>query len=313
MLSASPLRDLPLPAKLVVTVFLMSVGLGYCWAMMQLHFQQASKGNLLPGITDVVERFSGQRAPWEKDDSPEKKPADNNNAAANNVPAPKQPKLVDAAKIKSIINARCAGCHGDGGEKAEIPLEKWDDVKKLLEPSPEKSKMHKVIAKDNEDSFNKDNMTQAFTLKSMVKLGKDDDIDWKEMLKKHKEMEAQLRPERETERLILVSWLESGAPEESYEKDAFPLPEALRNRKLNAEFGGVKAPELVKEEKVVQKKKRNPKDRQLSVESLTQSTHAHLLTFSILWAATGLVFAFTSYCVKRAHPHCTHSVGRSSS
>jgi hypothetical protein len=28
---------------------------------------------------------------------------------------------------------------------------------------------------------------------------------------------------------------------------------------------------------------------------MTQSTHAHLLSFSMLWALTGLVFAFTSY------------------
>ena len=35
--------------------------------------------------------------------------------------------------------------------------------------------------------------------------------------------------------------------------------------------------------------------KQVSVEGLTQSTHAHLLSFSMLFGLTGLVFAFTSY------------------
>ena len=42
------LRDLPLPAKLVVTTFLISVGLGYLWAMAQIHFKHASAGEPMP-------------------------------------------------------------------------------------------------------------------------------------------------------------------------------------------------------------------------------------------------------------------------
>ena len=33
----------------------------------------------------------------------------------------------------------------------------------------------------------------------------------------------------------------------------------------------------------------------MSLPALTQSTHAHLLTFAVLWAVTGLVIAFSSY------------------
>ena len=35
--------------------------------------------------------------------------------------------------------------------------------------------------------------------------------------------------------------------------------------------------------------------KQPDIERLTQSTHAHLLTFAVLFALTGLTFAFTSY------------------
>jgi hypothetical protein len=56
------LRDLPLPAKLVVSAFLLAVGLGYCSAMVQLHMQHSSKeGSPLPTPNDVIERFSGYK------------------------------------------------------------------------------------------------------------------------------------------------------------------------------------------------------------------------------------------------------------
>jgi hypothetical protein len=35
--------------------------------------------------------------------------------------------------------------------------------------------------------------------------------------------------------------------------------------------------------------------RQMTIEGLTQSTHAHLLSFAVLFTFTGLIFAFSSY------------------
>src|SRR5207248_11283568 len=35
--------------------------------------------------------------------------------------------------------------------------------------------------------------------------------------------------------------------------------------------------------------------RQISLEKLTQSTHAHLLSFAMLFALTGIIFAFSSF------------------
>src|SRR5439155_19495313 len=63
------LRDLPLPAKLVVTAFLISVGLGYLWAMAQIHFKHGSPGNPMPTLEDLVARFSG--VPWPLEPKPE--------------------------------------------------------------------------------------------------------------------------------------------------------------------------------------------------------------------------------------------------
>src|SRR5574338_219032 len=55
------LRQLPLPAKLVVTLFLLTVGLGYSSAMVQMHFQHTNgDGQPMPGPMDVVEIFAGK-------------------------------------------------------------------------------------------------------------------------------------------------------------------------------------------------------------------------------------------------------------
>ena len=55
------LRALPLPAKLVVTCFLMAVGLGYSSAMVQLHMQDSRSGKPMPTVADVVAKFTGKR------------------------------------------------------------------------------------------------------------------------------------------------------------------------------------------------------------------------------------------------------------
>ncbi len=314
--SRPTLRDLPFPAKLVVTCFLISVGLGYCWALMQLHFKHASKGNLAPTPEDVVARFSGQRAPWEKDAQPQ----GNGNPPENRVdpkvepkgdgrrvaqrevkdPEPKAaPKLVAGIKIKQLIADRCAICHSKDGafaEKDDIPIDTYSNIKKLLDDPPQKGKIHKVINKDNDDGWGKDTMSAAFTRKSKLGKFEGEDLEWKDLIKKRPE--AELRAERDTERKAMIAWIEAGAPEKAFNNDAFPLPPELRDKPLTKEYK-TEAAEPTREEKaaavVEAKKKKDPKQCQLSIESLTQSTHAHLLTFALLWAATGLVFAFTSY------------------
>ena len=45
--------------RLVLSLFLIAVGLGYFSALVQLHFQNASAGEPLPTTDDVVEIFSG--------------------------------------------------------------------------------------------------------------------------------------------------------------------------------------------------------------------------------------------------------------
>ncbi len=53
------LRDLPFSARLVLTIFLFSVGLGYVSALVQLHFKHAGKGEFLPTAKDAERIFHG--------------------------------------------------------------------------------------------------------------------------------------------------------------------------------------------------------------------------------------------------------------
>ena len=145
--------------------------------------------------------------------------------------------------------------------------------------------MHTVLT-GNRKNWNTKNMVKAFFEKSQ---------DWEDL--KPDERKA-VEPQREAERLALVAWVEAGAPKEQYDADGFPLPPGFNDQNLPKEVRTVAAPlapAAVAGAKPPPDPWKEAKRRQLSVEALTQSTHAHLLTFSILWALTGLTFAFTRY------------------
>src|SRR5688500_14811822 len=55
------LRDLPLPVKVVASVFLMAVGVGYTAAMVQLHMQDAKSGKPMPTVDDVIRKYTGKQ------------------------------------------------------------------------------------------------------------------------------------------------------------------------------------------------------------------------------------------------------------
>jgi hypothetical protein len=53
------LRDLSLATRIVLSLFLISVGVGYFAALVQLHFQGASPGKHLPGPEEVISTYHG--------------------------------------------------------------------------------------------------------------------------------------------------------------------------------------------------------------------------------------------------------------
>ncbi len=57
------LRDLSLPSRFVLAAFLVSVGIGYFAALVQLHFQGASAGKPLPTMDNAVDTYAGGGKP----------------------------------------------------------------------------------------------------------------------------------------------------------------------------------------------------------------------------------------------------------
>lgn len=281
------LRDLPIPAKLVVTSFLISVGLGYLWAMAQIHFKHASPGEPMPTLADIVGRFSG--VPWPLEPRPE----------PLNKDAKEEDKPIAFAragvKVKTIIDTRCARCHKKGGDKGDTPMTTYGELAaKLLNPLPahKKGRMFTALNGKREEWDGK-NMVAAFF---------DESPTWVKLTDEQKKVEE---PKREAERQALIAWIEAGSTKETYDADVFPLPAGFDpthlHRNLLTESDplalgmGRNAPRPKPPgEKTPQERWDDAKDKQINVEHLTQSTHAHLLSFSMLWALTGIVFAFSN-------------------
>ncbi len=247
------LRQLPMAARLVLSVFLIAVGLGYFSAMVQLHMKHSKKeGEPLPTGADVVEVFAGLKR--------------------HDPMAP-----VPCSRIDTLLSA---------------------DEKAL--------------------DVGKHNMAPAFYAKSK---------GWAALQTTRTRDVGTLMSERAGELKSMLAWVrcDAAAKKEAYEKDNFPRPDeaiAVTPEFLAAD-GGVKMKSLVEArclnchstgsqspaldtyadleplitapstEIIDGKWVRSTK--QTSVEHLTQSTHAHLLTFAILFAMTGLTFAFTTH------------------
>jgi mono/diheme cytochrome c family protein len=253
------LRDLPLPAKLVVSVFLLAVGLGYTSAMVQLHMQHGERdGKALPTPDNVVEVFAGVKR-----------------ATGNGEP------------VKTV------------------------------------SKLEEMISGSPKGNLTSKNMAPAFFA--------EDGADYEKRATQKPNELAKLDAEREGDRRAMIAWINAPAEvrKKAYAENIFPLPPDLVGKPLTAGYkangSGIHIHSLIRDRctrchgpggdkfdtplktyeqlttylpasgPVVEKGGWIPSGRQISLEKLTQSTHAHLLSFAMLFALTGLTFAFSSF------------------
>jgi hypothetical protein len=253
------LRDLSLPTRLVLTAFLFSVGLGYFSALVQLHFQHASPGQLLPGPAEAEKNYSGIRGMSQL----ERLIVEDEGRPFNG-----------AGSMRSAFTFRSGGWKRQIRERAE-----------LLKLDPDK----------------KEDLAKA---------------------------EKVLRGERDLEALAVVEWIHAGADKDTYPK--FPLPEKLAG-KLGAEpddnffkkddtdgkwYANVQG---ILEVRCVRCHESGKTDAAgqihlnkfevvkdyaetdsgdgggMSLTKLAQTTHVHLLGFSMLFGLTGVIFSLTSY------------------
>ncbi len=252
------LRQLPLPAKLVLSTFLLAVGVGYTSAMVQLHMQHGDRdGQPLPSPENVVAVFAGK------------------------------------VKVKP----------GD----AQVPTV---------------SKLEQLVMGDPHGGISGVNMAPAFF--------EEDESDYAKQAK-DPARKPKLDQERDGERAAVVAWAKAApdARKEAYDKDRFALPKEQAKLPVTPAYEDKANPGTVLVKSILRDRcvrchrpggekgdlplttyeelaKYMPavlvipegggwvdSGRQIGLEKLTQSTHAHLLSFAVLFTLTGLIFAFT--------------------
>lgn len=254
------LRDLPLPVKVVASVFLMAVGAGYGSAMVQLHMQDSKSGQPMPTVADVIRKYTG--------------------------------------KVKF--------------DPANPP------------PAPV-SRLHALVMSEDVEISGK-SMVAAFTTSDRAK----GDLKFATAIKgKSPDQVKQIEAERRGERVALALWINAPDADRStaYASDKFPMPDGKAPGALTSAFKdgtALKVRSLLEARCVTCHSKGGDKEdvplgtyeevsrwmqvdaavpvngyikveEPVSITKLTQSTHAHLLSFAVLFSLTGLIFACSSY------------------
>jgi hypothetical protein len=247
------LRDLSLSARLVLSLFLVSTGIGYFSALVQLHFQHARAGELLPSKEDAAETYHG---------------------------------------------------------------------------TPGMSTLERLIRADESKPFDKfGTMKPAFSTES---IGWDTAVTEKAAELKIDEEKAEklLRKERDREVAAVLWWIKAGASKPDYEKCPLPkdffkeldkpleekpfikganesyyadVSQIIRVRCARCHSLGKRQPagavhlNTWEGVKVYLRPPTQGGSSGMSLKKLAQTTHIHLLGFSMLYGLTGLILAFSSY------------------
>ncbi len=251
------LRDLPLPVKVVASVFLLAVGAGYTSAMLQLHIQDSKSGKPMPTVDDVVLKFTG------------KKKVD------PNAPPPRP-----VSRLEALVTAETVAITGAS-------------------------------------------MTAAFTTEDRAQ----GDLKHPRAVKSRGA--ETVKAERKSEQAVFALWIST--PDEqrkaAYAADKFVPPAGKMPTVFTPELkdgDAIKIKKLINERCVTCHSKGGEKEdvrldnyeglkpfmtvteaqavngwikveEPISISKLTQSTHAHLLSFAMLFSLTGVIFAFSSW------------------
>jgi hypothetical protein len=257
------LRELPLPVRLTLSLFLIAVGAGYLAALVQLHFQHASKGNPLPTADDVVERFSGIEKFW----------------TGKNGSEPAQP----LCQLECLIMGPEEGLPFNGsGSMAPAFFKKDNKFKKAIEKKPQ-----------SEPKLRGEREGERLALQAWIhtppeerkKTYEDDAFPLPEEVSKRPLTEEYREgPHVKIQSILGDRCVRCHKSEEDQGKADLSCYEALEK------YMQMPKPVLGADGKMIVKS-----SRQMSVERLTESTHLHALSFAVLFTLTGLVFAFSSY------------------
>lgn len=203
--------------------------------------------------------------------------------------------------------------HASAGEWLPRP----EETSAIYHGQPGQSQFERLLLADETRPFNgSGSMRAAFTARS---------ARWKQLTRnKPRDAVQKLIAERDGERLALVDWARSGASAEAYRNDRYLLPPELANQPVTENYldessgGGraVKIASIVKDRcarchasnassaaaafpletvEDVQAYCEHEVAGGMSLAKLAQTTHVHLLGFTVLFCLTGLVFSLSSY------------------
>jgi hypothetical protein len=258
------LRDLPVSAKLTVAAFLLSVGVGYVAAIVQLHFKHASPGSLMPSAANCVKTFHGHTG-----DEPVSK-FEQLLMAGEDAPFSANGQMVWA------FTTRCA----EPPWKQAITLRATKMARKRGGRDPKPTEADLAAA---EKVLREERMGERDAIIAWVKDGGDGSAF-------------------DDNRLCLPEILH-GKPitRDFLDKDKdgpfIKLKDMLTARCIRCHMKGgddAKAAEVPFENMAQMRKYLKPEKAQpMSLDRLAQTTHAHLLAFAMLYGLTGILLALS--------------------
>jgi hypothetical protein len=252
------LRDLPLAARLTLAVFLISVGIGYVSALVQVHFQHARPGEFLPTPENMEPIYHG----------------------GDTKPVSTIERLIMADE-KLPFNGT-----GEMSRAFTIKSEGWKG--KIKEKAQELAKGRRDLGDAElaagEAALRKERDTERLAMVEWIRSGaskteykKDryclpDSLAQRPMTEEYVVVEDN-KPFVKIKQLIQDRCVRCHAPDGQDKAVDFPL-DTFEHLKPYVTVQATSA---------------------MSLNKLAQTTHVHLLGFAMLYGLTGLVLAFSSY------------------
>ena len=260
------LRALPLPAKLVVTCFLMAVGLGYSSAMVQLHMQDSRSGKPMPTVADVVAKFTGKR--WHESAPPRQV-----SQLEKLIVGP-----VEGVPFNGIGSMAPVFFHKDAGNYTRLTKGASPQLKAKIDAEREGERLALQIwinlpAEKRQHYYDSDRLIIDPAEKAP-----------KSITAKYAGNQNKIADGIRVKTLLHDRCVRCHGSDGT--QSQFPLETLAQLEGYMEVPAGVTVPEGGGWVKV---------EEPISLEKLTQSTHAHMLSFAMLFSLTGLVFAFSSY------------------
>lgn len=258
------LGELPLSARLTLAVFLLSVGIGYVSALVQLHFQHATPGELLPSPEDAVRVFHGDTGAKPKSKIEQLLPEDYQGK-----------KLNGQGQMTAAFFNRSEDYKDAIAERAR-ELAKKQGVKK-----PDQAIKGAATA---EVDFERNGERLAM-------------IAWVRSGAKEAEYNADNFPlPPEIEKLPLTRKMLVEQNGEIVEPRAVKIQTLFQQRCANCHQEGGEGQNYPLTNFTEIKKYVSVKSSEgMSMVKLAQTTHTHLLSFAMLYGLTGLILSFSSY------------------